>query len=53
MSHSLFCTSRKVTSTIFAAVSEAAPGGILPEQVFLEILQNSQEKRLCQTIFLI
>ena len=50
VSHSLFCTARKVTSKIFAAVSEAAPGGILPEQVFLEISQNSQENA-CGKVF--
>ena len=50
VSHSLFCTARKVTSNIFAAVSEAAPGGILPEQVLLEISQNSQENT-CDKVF--
>ena len=50
VSHSSFCTARKVTSNIFAAVSEAAPGGILPEEVLLEISQNSQENT-CDKVF--
>ena len=37
---SLYFVLQEVTSKIFAAVSEAAPGGILPEQVFLEISQK-------------
>ena len=48
---SLYFVLQEVTSKIFAAVSEAAPGSILPEQVFLEISQNSQENTCAKVFF--
>ena len=33
-------------------ISEASTGDVLWEKVFLEILQNSQEKNLRQSLFL-
>ena len=45
--------SRSVLKIFNLVYLEAAPGGVLLKNVFLKILQISQEKYLCSSLFLI